>query len=135
MTSRKEILKNLDIQARFEGETENIKYCRIAVNFAVSSHDWQALTRASWEKYERNVCSGYMFYYLKPWVLEMCKALYPELLETVSDDELCLAAERARLQVEWANEPDENYHIIKVVPPALKKVLRELNKALPSQKE
>jgi hypothetical protein len=105
------------------------------VDFAVSSHDWQALARASWERYDRKTGGGHLFYYLKPWVIEMCKALYPELLETVSDDELCHAAERANVQVEWANEPDDNFHIIKSVPPAFKKILRELNKALPLQKE
>jgi hypothetical protein len=48
-------------------------------------------------------------------------------VQILNDDELCELAEKFGANVEWAKEPDEFHHIIKLTPPELRAVVESIS--------
>ncbi len=75
MLTKDKILSRLAIQAKIEGETENIRLCRIVADHAKTAMDWQSLVTVKFHRYGKFSYEAHHFYYVKEWVVAMSEAL------------------------------------------------------------
>ncbi len=71
---RDEILTAIDVQAEYEGETNNIRLCRIIARHIKTDHDWQSLVSVQHHRYGR-LYEMHRFYYVRDWVMPMVAEL------------------------------------------------------------
>ncbi len=75
MSMREKIAHRLDIQAKNDGEAENVKACRIVLSHCGTSREWQALTTVRHQRYGVLSYEVHSFYAVQPWVFAMCRDL------------------------------------------------------------
>lgn len=76
MATYESLFKDLDIQERIEGKTENIDICRIIVKHLKTNMDVQTFFNIKFHRYDKHSYQAHKFYYVK----DNIKALFAELL-------------------------------------------------------
>jgi hypothetical protein len=65
---RTAILAAIDVQAKHEGETANIKACRAIAQHVKTSSEWQALISMQYHRYGKLSYETHRFHYVRDWV-------------------------------------------------------------------
>jgi hypothetical protein len=73
---RKKFLAAIDVQAAHEGETVNIKACRIIAQHVKTSSEWQALVSVQHHRYGILSYETHHFYYIRDWVEPLIAKLH-----------------------------------------------------------
>lgn len=76
MATYESLFKDLAIQERIEGKSENIELCRIIVKHLKNNMDVQAFFNIKFHRYDKYSYQAHKFYYVK----DNIKALFAELL-------------------------------------------------------
>ncbi len=76
MATYESLFKDLDIQERIEGKTENIELCRTIVKHLKTNMDVQTFFNIKFHRYDKYSYQSHKFYYVK----DNIKALFAELL-------------------------------------------------------
>lgn len=76
MATYESLFKDLAIQERIEGKTENIELCRTIVKYLKTNMDVQAFFNIKFHRYDKYSYQSHKFYYVK----DNIKALFTELL-------------------------------------------------------
>lgn len=76
MATYESLFKDLDIQERIEGKTENTELCRTIVKHLKTNMDVQTFFNIKFHRYDKYSYQSHKFYYVK----DNIKALFAELL-------------------------------------------------------
>lgn len=76
MATYESLFKDLAIQERIEGKSENIELCRIIVKHLKTNMDVQTFFNIKFHRYDKYSYQAHKFYYVK----DNIKALFAELL-------------------------------------------------------
>lgn len=76
MATYESLFKDLAIQERIEGKSENIELCRIIVKHLKTNMDIQAFFNIKFHRYDKYSYQAHKFYYVK----DNIKALFAEIL-------------------------------------------------------
>lgn len=76
MATYESLFKDLAIQERIEGKSENIELCRIIVKHLKTNMDVQEFFNIKFHRYDKYSYQAHKFYYVK----DNIKALFAEIL-------------------------------------------------------
>jgi hypothetical protein len=78
MLTRTKIAARLDIQQQHEGNTDNIRLCRLILASAKRSAEWNAATRVAWHRYGPLSYQAHAFHYASDWLVSLLSAVKAE---------------------------------------------------------